>query len=134
MGSVTKIVNNMAAGIQIIAMAEAFTLGVKAGIDARRLFEVLRTSSAGCWIMERLVKDVLLENRLEETPAPLFALKLEHKDLRLAVATGSALNVPLAAGALAEQMFAMAEGQGWGNLDHMAVIKLYSDYAGIKKW
>ncbi len=134
MGATTKIVNNFAAGINIIAVCEAFTLGVKAGIDPQRLFEVLRTSSSGSWIMENLVPGVVLANRLSEEPAPRFALRLMHKDLRLAVATASALKVPFAAGTLAEQMFAIAEGQGWGNQDHMAVIKLYANYVGIEKW
>jgi 3-hydroxyisobutyrate dehydrogenase len=134
MGATTKIVNNFAAGINIIATSEAFTLGVAAGIDARRLFEVLRTSSSGSWVMENLIPGVVLTNRLSEEPAPRFALRLMHKDLRLAVATASALKVPFAAGTLAEQMFAIAEGQGWGNQDHMAVIKLYANYVGIDKW
>ncbi|MGE0005353.1 MAG: NAD(P)-dependent oxidoreductase [Parvibaculaceae bacterium] len=134
MGCTAKIVNNFAAGINIIAVSEAFTLGVAAGIDARRLFEVMRTSSSGSWVMENLIPGVVLSNRLSEEPAPRFALRLMHKDLRLAVAAASALKVPLAAGTLAEQMFAIAEGQGWGNRDHMSVIKLYSDYVGIDKW
>jgi 3-hydroxyisobutyrate dehydrogenase len=134
MGATTKIVNNFAAGINIIAASEAFTLGVAAGIDARRLFEVLRTSSSGSWVMENLIPGVVLTNRISEEPAARFALRLMHKDLRLAVATASALKVPFAAGTLAEQMFAIAEGQGWGNQDHMAVIKLYANYVGIEKW
>jgi 3-hydroxyisobutyrate dehydrogenase len=134
MGATTKIVNNFAAGINIIAVSEAFTLGAAAGIDPSRLFEVLRTSSSGSWVMENLIPSVVLTNRLNEEPAPRFALRLMHKDLRLAVATASALKVPFAAGTLAEQMFAIAEGQGWGNQDHMAVIKLYADYVGIKQW
>ncbi len=134
MGATTKIVNNFAAGINIIAVSEAFTLGVKAGIDPARLFEVLRTSSSGSWVMENLIPGVVLTNRLTEEPAPRFALRLMHKDLRLAVATASALKVPFAAGTLAEQMFAIAEGQGWGNRDHMSVINLYADYVGIKRW
>jgi len=133
-GSTTKIVNNFAAGITIIAVSEAFTLGAAAGIEPRRLFEVLRTSSSGSWVMENLIPGVVLANRISEEPAARFALKLMHKDLRLAVAAASALKVPLAAGSLAEQMFAIAEGQGWGNQDHMAVIKLYANYVGIEKW
>ena len=134
MGATTKIVNNFVTGLTIIAASEALTLGVTAGIDAQRLHQILRTSSAGSWVMENLVPKVVLTNRLSEEPAPRFALRLMHKDLRIAVATASALNVPFAAGTLAQQMFAIAEGQGWGNQDHMAVIKLYANYAGIEKW
>ncbi len=133
-GSTTKIVNNFCAGINIIAVSEAFTLGAASGISPQRLFEVMRTSSAGSWVMENLIPGVVLANRMSEEPAARFALRLMHKDLRLAVAAASALKVPLAAGSLAEQMFAIAEGQGWGNQDHMAVIKLYANYVGIEKW
>jgi 3-hydroxyisobutyrate dehydrogenase-like beta-hydroxyacid dehydrogenase len=131
MGATTKLVNQLAIGIQMVAMFEAFTLGVKAGIDARRLWEVLRTSTSRCWVMEELVQKVVLENAFE---TPRFALRLMHKDLRLAVETASAYRTPAAATALAEQMFAVAEGLGWGERDHMAVIELYANWAGIERW
>jgi 2-hydroxymethylglutarate dehydrogenase len=134
MGATTKIVNQLALGIEMMAMFEAFTLGVTAGIDARRLWEVLRTSSSSCWTMENHVPLLLLGNRYEEVPAAWFALKLMHKDMRIAVSTASSLKVPLAAGSLTEQMFAIAEGQGWGEQDHWAPIKLYANSVGIKKW
>ena len=76
----------------------------------------------------------MLANEVDTEPAPRFALRLMHKDLSLAVAAASDLKAPLAAGSLAEQMFAVAEGQGMGNKDHMSLIKLYSDAAGIKAW
>lgn len=133
-GVTTKIVNQLAVGIETMAMFEAFTLGVKAGIKSRRLFEVLRTSSSGCWAMEKLVPAVLLSNREREEPAAWFALRLQHKDMRLAVETASALHVPLAMGALSRQLYAIAEGQGWGNRDQVSAINLYADYAGIQEW
>ena len=134
LGSTMKLVNNFCSGINILAVSEAFTLGAAAGIEPKRLFEVMRTSSAASWVLENLIPNVVLANRLDEEPAPRFALRLMHKDMRLAVAAASALKVPLAAGSLAETMFAVAEGQGWGNQDHMAVIKLYAKYVGIDKW
>lgn len=131
MGATTKIVNQLAIGVQMLSMFEAFTLGVKAGIDANRLFEVLRTSSSSCWVMENLVKSVVLKNTFDD---PWFALRLMHKDLRIALDTARALDVPAAGAALSEQMFAIAESRGWGDLDHMTVIKLYADWAGIDEW
>jgi 3-hydroxyisobutyrate dehydrogenase len=133
-GATTKVVNQLAVGIETMAMSEALTLGVAAGIDAHRLYEVLRTSSSGCWVMENLIPAVLLTNRLREDPAAWFALRLQHKDMRIAVDTASALNVPLAAGALSEQLYAIAEGQGWGNQDQVAAINLYANYVGIERW
>jgi 3-hydroxyisobutyrate dehydrogenase-like beta-hydroxyacid dehydrogenase len=133
-GGTTKVVNQLAVGIQAMAVFEAFTLGVTAGIPAERLFEVLRTSSSGSWVMEKLVPAVLLSNREREAPAAWFALRLQHKDMRLAVETASGLNVPLAAGALSGQLYAIAEGLGWGNQDQVSAINLYADYVGIESW
>ncbi|HVY99126.1 MAG TPA: NAD(P)-dependent oxidoreductase [Dongiaceae bacterium] len=133
-GATTKVVNQLAVGIETMAMFEAFTLGVAAGIDAKRLHEVLRTSSSGCWAMENLAPAVLLANRSREEPAAWFALRLQHKDMRIAVETASALNVPLAAGALSAQLYAIAEGQGWGNQDQVSAVNLYADYVGIERW
>jgi 3-hydroxyisobutyrate dehydrogenase-like beta-hydroxyacid dehydrogenase len=133
-GATTKIVNQLAVGIETMAMFEAFTLGVAAGIPAQRLYEVLHTSSASCWAMENLIPAVLLTNRQSEEPAAWFALRLQHKDMKIAVDTAASLKVPLAAGTLSEQLYAVAEGLGWGNQDQVAAIKLYSDYVGIDKW
>lgn len=133
-GATTKIVNQLAVGIETMAMFEAFTLGVAAGISGQRLLEVLRTSSSGCWAMEKLVPAVLLSNRAREEPAAWFALRLQHKDMRLAVETASAFRVPLAMGALSQQLYAIAEGQGWGNRDQVSAVDLYADYVGIEQW
>ena len=84
--------------------------------------------------MERLVPAVLLSNRAREEPAAWFALRLQHKDMRLAVETASAFRVPLAMGALSQQLYAIAEGQGWGNRDQVSAVNLYADYVGIEQW
>jgi len=131
LGATTKIVNQLACGVEMLAMFEAFTVGVAAGIEANRLWEVLHTSTSRCWIMEDLVKSVVLTNRFDQ---PRFALRLMHKDIRIAVETANALRVPAAALALSEQMYSLAESLGWGEQDHMAVINLYGKAAGIERW
>ena len=133
-GATTKIVNQLAVGIQTMAVFEAFALGVTSGIPAQRLFEVMRTSSAGSWVMEKLVPAVLLTNRQREVPAAWFALRLQGKDMRVAVETASALGVPLAAGALSHQLYSIAEGLGWGSRDQVGAVDLYADAVGIDEW
>ena len=86
------------------------------------------------WVLENLVPAVLLANRQREEPAPWFALRLQHKDMRIAVETASALGVPLAAGALSAQLYAVAEGLGWGDRDQVGAVGLYADAAGIERW
>lgn len=131
MGATTKTINQLAIGIQMMAMAEAFTVGTKAGIPAKRLYEVLSTSTSRCWVMTELVKNVVLENDFDN---PRFAVRLIAKDMRIAQQYASDLKVPSAATALSAQMFSVAEGLGWGDMDQMAVMKLYGNATGIDEW
>ena len=51
-GEVAKICNNLLAGVSMIAVAEAFTIGMRAGVDPKVLHEVIRKSSGNCWSLE----------------------------------------------------------------------------------
>ena len=46
----TKLVNNMLAGINLVAAAEAMALGARLGLDRRALFDVIAASSGASWI------------------------------------------------------------------------------------
>src|SRR5258708_37682805 len=50
-GQAAKICNNMILGISMIAVAEAFLLAEKLGLDAQKLFDVSSKSSGQCWAM-----------------------------------------------------------------------------------
>lgn len=134
LGATTKVVNQLVVGIAAMAMCESFSLAAAAGISAKRTHEVLSKSSAACWVLDKIIPAVLLPNRQDEIPAVWFALRLQHKDARIAVDTARELGVPLAAGSLAAQLYAIAEGQGWGKRDQMATIDLYANYIGIENW
>ena len=53
-GQVTKICNNMVAGIITLATAEAFVMGEKLGVDRQTLYDVLSTSSASSFILSKM--------------------------------------------------------------------------------
>lgn len=128
-GALTKLVNQLACGIEMMAMFEAFTLGTAAGIDKNRLWEVLMHSASRCWIMEDIMPATMLTGRFDQ---PRFALRLLHKDIRLAVEAAVEAKSPIVAGTLANQMYALAEARGWGNEDQMAVVKLYGEQTGFE--
>jgi 3-hydroxyisobutyrate dehydrogenase len=54
--------------------------------------------------------------------APGFMVRLQQKDLRLALAAASSLNVPLPATAVVHQLLAMVEARGGGSLGTQALI------------
>jgi 3-hydroxyisobutyrate dehydrogenase len=125
-GCVAKLVNNLVAlGVSHL-INEALTTGVKAGIDAQTLYEVMKVSSAG-----RFVGGIprLLERRFDE---PTFTLRLGTKDVGLAVALGRELGVPMPAAAAIEQAMLAAVGAGLGEKASSATLLHLEALAGVE--
>jgi len=126
-GQTAKMCNQVVVGLSLCAIAEAFTLGVKAGIDPEILHKVLSSGSARSWAMEVRVPQVLAGNF-----EPGFMINLQHKDIGIALDSGKGLNVPLPFTALAQQAYESAKALGLGTKDHSAVIQVYEKITGIK--
>src|SRR5580693_3097078 len=127
-GTVAKLVHNCSGYAVTVAMTEAFTMGVKAGVDPLALFEAIRQGAGG----RRRTYDALIDQFLPDNyDPPAFALKLAHKDVSLANALGRELGLPmrLCNLTLAEMTEAMA--RGWGGRDSRVVMKLAQERAGI---
>jgi 3-hydroxyisobutyrate dehydrogenase-like beta-hydroxyacid dehydrogenase len=82
--TVAKLVHNMSGYAIVCALAETFTLGVKAGMDPLTLWQAVRQGAVG----RRFTFDALIDQFLPgEYDPPAFALKLAHKDVSLANAS-----------------------------------------------
>lgn len=130
MGETVKLANNLISGVTMVAVAEAFTLGVRAGADPKVLFEVIGKSSGNCWSLQTRppVPGLAPNSPADHDFAPGFMTDLMHKDLGLALAAGDALHIPLALTALAHQLYAMTSAQGYGRQDFSAVAKLLEGF------
>lgn len=134
MGETVKLCNNLITGITMAAIAESFTLGMKAGVDPRILYDVITKSSGNTWTLQYRVP---VAGLTETSPAnddfaPGFMTDLMHKDLGLALSAGEELRVPLAMTALARQLYAMTQAQGYGRKDFSAVMKTLSGFVEDK--
>ena len=58
-GSKVKIINQLLAGVHIAAAAEAMALGLRAGVDAAALYEVITHSAGNSWMFENRMAHVL---------------------------------------------------------------------------
>jgi len=128
MGQVTKICNNMIAGINYIAVAEAFTMGERLGVDRQVLYDVISTSTGSSYILN---KSCPLPGPVPTSAAsngyqPGFAAKLMLKDLRLSQAAAQTAGTPTPLGALAAAAYAMHINNGFGDLDSSSVVKLFN--------
>ena len=128
-GSVAKLVHNMAGYAIQTALAEVFTLGVKAGVDPLDLWAAVRQCSLGRQrSFDRLGKQ-FLQGKFDP---PDFALKLAHKDCTLATELGREIGVPMRIANLT--LAEMTEGlnRGWAERDSRVPMLLQEERAGVK--
>lgn len=127
-GCIVKLVHNSASFSVQNVLAEAFTLGVKAGIDPRVLFQALRQGTTGrSRTFDRLSEQFL--PGIYDPPA--FALRLAHKDMKLAVELANDVGVPIRMVEIAMQDMTEAIDRGWGERDARIAMTLQEKRAGV---
>lgn len=118
-GQTTKACNQMIVGMTITAVAEAFALARKAGVDLAKMREALLGGFAQSRILDLHGKRIIDRNF-----APGFRVKLHRKDMQIALQAGREFSVPLYGTAqVAAHMDALI-AQGKGELDHSAIALL----------
>ncbi|HET7157560.1 MAG TPA: NAD(P)-dependent oxidoreductase [Burkholderiales bacterium] len=127
-GSVAKLVHNCAGYMIQTALAEVFTLGVKAGVDPLELWSAVRQCSLGrIRTFDRLGKQ-FLQGSFEP---PDFALQLAHKDVTLATELGRELGVPMRVANMTYAEMTEALNRGWGKRDSRVPMLLQEERAGV---
>lgn len=119
-GSKVKIINQLLAGVHIAAAAEAMALGLREGVDAAALYEVITHSAGNSWMFENRMAHVLAGDY-----TPLSAVDIFVKDLGLVLDTARHSTFPLPLASTAHQMFMQASTAGHGREDDSAVIKIF---------
>ena len=128
-GQVAKVCNNMLLAIHMCGTAEAIALGVKNGLDAGVLSEIMRKSSGGNWSLEVYnpypgVMDTAPASRNYEGG---FLNKLMAKDLGLAKEASESTNSETPMGDLARKLYQDLINQGYEDLDFSSIQKKYLD-------
>ncbi|HEX9184157.1 MAG TPA: NAD(P)-dependent oxidoreductase [Burkholderiales bacterium] len=127
-GSVAKLAHNCASFTVQTALAEIFTLGVKAGVEPLALFKAIRQGATG----RKRTFDRLAEQFLPgQYDPPGFALRLAHKDLSLALELAREVGVPMQVAQVAMQDFEAALRRGWGERDSRTPMLLQEERAGV---
>ena len=128
-GSIAKIMHNSASFTLDLVMAECWTVGVKAGIDAAMIVKVFNEAALGHMMS---LKVRLPATYLRGDFDPRFSLALARKDLRLALELARATNTPMRLGALCEQEMIEAMGRGWANRDASIFLTLQEERANVE--
>ena len=119
-GSKVKVINQLLAGVHIAAAAEAMALGLREGVDAAALYEVITHSAGNSWMFENRMAHVLAADY-----TPLSAVDIFVKDLGIVLDMARATKFPLPLSSTAHQMFMQASTAGFAKEDDSAVIKIF---------
>jgi len=126
-GAVCKIVNNLV-GLSVgVLLSEAFSMGVKWGVDAQTLYEAVSGSSGNTNSMHGFPNGIFKRNF-----EPGFALDLAAKDVGLATQLGRDLRVPMEMSNIAQQRYIDGQNRGFGRLAAGAVAMVQEERAGVE--
>jgi 2-hydroxy-3-oxopropionate reductase len=125
-GQITKACNQIVVGMTIEAVAEAFTLAKKSGVDLVKV----RTALLGGFAQSKIL-DLHGQRIIDRNFKPGFKIKLHRKDMKIALQTGKEVSVPLpGSSVVASQMDAII-AKGDGDLDHSALALYLESISGL---
>lgn len=121
LGAAFKMINQLLAGVHIVAASEAISFAARQGLDIAKVYDVITASAGNSWMFENRVPHVLAGDYTPHSSIEIFV-----KDLGIIqdMARTSKFPVPMAAAAL--QMFLASSGAGMGQDDDSSVARLYA--------
>jgi 3-hydroxyisobutyrate dehydrogenase-like beta-hydroxyacid dehydrogenase len=127
MGQMMKLINNFLSATATAATSEAMVLGVKAGLDARVMIDVINAGSGRTTASEDKFPRSILPRSFDFG----FALGLMAKDVNLCMAEAEALQVPMWIGNAVKQLWLYGLGQGGPDQDFTALITHIEKWSGV---
>jgi 3-hydroxyisobutyrate dehydrogenase-like beta-hydroxyacid dehydrogenase len=128
LAQVAKLANNLLAAAAIVLSSEAVAMGVKAGLDARTLIDIINAGSG----RNSATQDKFPKSVIPRTFDFGFATGLSYKDVRLCLDEAEALGVPMVAGAAVRQMLAITNAKFGPDSDFTSIAKVVEEWAGIE--
>lgn len=126
-GNTTKLANQIIVGLNIAAVAEAFTLVKKTGVNPETVFKAIKEGLAGSTVMNAKVPMMIDGNY-----KPGFKIDLHLKDLANSMDTGHEVGSPLPLTAQVREMLETLHTDGFGQEDHSGLVRYYAKVSGVK--
>jgi 3-hydroxyisobutyrate dehydrogenase-like beta-hydroxyacid dehydrogenase len=129
MGTKMKFLHNLLVAVHKAAAAEAFVLGMKAGLEPEMIYKVI-SGSVGSSRMFEAKGPLMATGTYDE---PMMKLDLFQKDLKIITAFANDLHCPTPLLAAATQLYTAALARGWAKKDTAAVCAVLENMAGFER-
>ena len=123
-GQAAKACNNMLLATTMIGVGEAFNLGENLGLDLKKLFDVLSTSTGNCWAINTYcpIEGVGPNSPADNNFQPGFSGNLMLKDLTIALKAIKDTNTLAPFGTKSQENFKRMVDDKKGELDFSAIV------------
>ena len=123
-GQAAKACNNMLLATTMIGVGEAFNLGENLGLDLKKLFDVLSTSTGNCWAINTYcpIEGVGPNSPADNNFQPGFSGNLMLKDLTIALKAIKDTNTSAPFGTKSQENFKRMVDDKKGELDFSAIV------------
>ncbi|MCP5058764.1 MAG: NAD(P)-dependent oxidoreductase [bacterium] len=118
-GQLSKMVNQICIAGVIEGLSEGLAFAEAAGLDPRRVVEVISKGAAQSWQMDQRA-ETMIEGKFDFG----FAVDWMRKDLDIALAEARRSGARLPLAALVDQLYAAVQARGGGRLDTSSLISL----------
>jgi 3-hydroxyisobutyrate dehydrogenase-like beta-hydroxyacid dehydrogenase len=122
-GAAYKLINNMMAAAQVVALGEGMALAEKAGLNMDKVMQAVNSGVIASTAVKIKTPNIVARKHDDV----YFALRWMHKDMSYALRIGDELGVPLPIAAEVREIFRMAIQKGFGDLDWSAVSEVVRD-------
>lgn len=119
-GQKTKLVNQVAGSLNLVALVESLQIAKKAGLNLEGTLAAVGAGAAGSWMIANLGPKILRNDF-----APGFSIRLHQKDLRLAVEFVKELGIDAPGTLLSHQLFTRALEKGLGEQGNQGLYNLW---------
>jgi 3-hydroxyisobutyrate dehydrogenase-like beta-hydroxyacid dehydrogenase len=123
-----KLANNLMAAAALVITSEAVAMGVKGGLDAKVLIDIINASSG---------RKSASEDKFPRAVLPVtfdfgFSTGLSFTDVRLCVDEAEAMGVPMVCGSVVRQMLAITNAKYGPSSDFTSIAKVLEEWAGVE--
>lgn len=129
MGTKMKFVANLLVTIHNVSAAEAFVLGMKAGLDPEMILKVIR-DGGGTSRMFEVRGPLMVAGKYNE---PTMKVDMHQKDIKIITAFANELQCPTPLLSAAAQIYTTALANGRAKQDTASVCAVLEEMAGLRR-